>query len=255
MLQLRRSGSIADVIAEARDVAARVVPYAAAAALTRCAVAGQDEVKRVMPRVFKGPTRYTLNAMRVVPANKDKLSATVAVKDQAGQGATRPESYLLPGVEGGKRREKRFEKALRYMGILGRNQYAIPGDSISLDTFGNVSAGQIKTILALAKRQGRSPTKHSDTKGRRIRLTSNSDLFVGVPTYGSGAGRRRRPGAASGIYRREGHRIRPLFVFTSKAPDYRQRLDFDATVSAVVRERFSVEFAASAARLSARFGA
>jgi hypothetical protein len=242
MLNLTRSGSIADVIAEARSVPARVIPYAAAAALTRCAVAGQAEVKRVMPEVFKGPTRYTLNALRVVPATKDKLLASVAVKDQAGQGATRPESYLLPGVEGGKRKEKRFEKALRYAGILGKNQYAMPGDSISLDTFGNVSASQIKTILALAKRQGRRPVKHSDTKGRRIRLTSNSDIFVGVPTSGSGAGRRRRPGAASGIYRREGHRIRPLFIFTSNTPDYRPRLDFDRVVSGVVRVRFAAEF-------------
>lgn len=240
MLNLTRSGSIADVIAEARSVPARVIPYAAAAALTRCAVAGQAEVKRVMPQVFKGPTRYTLNSTRVVPATKDSLLASVAVKDIAGSGATRPESYLLPGVEGGKRREKRFEKALRYQGILGRNEYAMPGDSISLDTFGNVSAGQINKILALAKRQGRSPVR-SDTKGHRISLLI-SDLFVGVPTSGSGAGRRRRPGAASGIYRREGHRIRPLFVFTSNTPDYRPRLDFDRVVSGVVRVRFAAEF-------------
>jgi hypothetical protein len=241
MLNLTRSGSIADVIAEARSVPARVIPYAAAAALTRCAVAGQVEVKRVMPEVFKGPTRYTLNALRVVPATKDKLLASVAVKDQAGQGATRPESYLLPGVEGGKRSEKRFEKALRYSGMLKRGEYAVPGAAAKLDAAGNVSRATVNQVLNALK----------GTKSQTGKKLKNA-LFVGTPSVGFGAKRRARAGAQAGIYRREGKRLRPLFIFTSNAPDYRQRLDFDGVVSAVVRARFAAEFERAAQDILSR---
>lgn len=231
MLNLTRSGSIADVIAEARSVPARVIPYAAAAALTRCAVAGQAEVKRVMPQVFKGPTRYTLNSTRVVQATKDNLVASVAVKDIAGQGATRPESYLLPGVDGGQRGEKRFERALRYSGAMKRGEYAIPGAAAKLDAAGNVSRATVNQVLNALK----------GVKGQQGKKLQNA-LFVGAPSVGFGAKRRARPGAQSGIYRREGKRLRPLFIFTNGAPSYRQRLDFDGVVSTVVRARFAAEF-------------
>lgn len=257
MIQLRRSGSIADVIAEARDVAARVVPYAAAEALTKCAKLGRARVQAVMPQAFRAPTRYTLNALRIVPATKGKLSASVAVKDQAAGGSTRPESYLLPGVEGGKRSEKRFERALRYAGALPRGMYALPGSAAKLDASGNLSRATVQQILTAVKgiRSASNSINPVTGKKRRAGHQLLNDVFVGQPSVGRGKGRRVRPGAASGVWRREGKRLRPLLIFTRQAPDYRQRLDFDATVSAVVRERFAVEFAASAASISSRFAA
>ena len=244
MLQTRRSGSIADVIAEARDIPARVVPYAAAAALTRCAKLGQERVQAVMPQVFNSPTRYTLGALRVMPATKASLSASVAVKDQAAQGSTRPESYLLPGVQGGARSEKRFERALRYAGVLPRGMYALPGAAAKLDSNGNVSRATAQQILSAVK----------GIKSQRGKRLANS-IFVGSPTVGRGKGRRLQPGAAQGIWRREGKRLRPLFVFSRDVPSYRQRLDFDGTVSQVVRERFAAEFAAAGESISSRFKA
>lgn len=243
MLNLTRSGSIADVIAEARSVPARVIPYAAAAALTRCVVAGQGKVKSVMPQVFKGPTKYTLNSTRIVPATKDNLVASVAVKDISTHWATRPESYLLPGVEGGQRSEKRFERALRYSGAMKRGEYAIPGAAAKLDAAGNVSRATVNQILKALKSIRSVTNSYDPVTGRKRRKGHElaNDLFVGQPSVGSGRGRRMRPGTVQGIYRREGHRLRPLFIF-GKSADYRQRLDFDGVVSSVVRARFAAEF-------------
>lgn len=238
MLNFTRSGSIADAIAAARGVPSSVIPYAAAVALTRTAYAGRDAVRDRMPAVFDRPTKYTLNALRVDGATKTNLAARVAVKNQAT--GTRPESYLLPEVEGGPRSEKRFERALRYSGVLTSGQRVMPGSAASLDAQGNVSAREISRILSALKRVRGGVNAAGQRKGRGRKL--QNDLFVGMPSVGSGAARRARAGAASGIYRREGRRIRPLFIFTDQRPTYRQRLDFAGTVQPVVLDSFRVEF-------------
>lgn len=240
MLNFTRSGSIADAIAAARGVPSSVIPYAAATALTRTAYAGRDAVRDRMPAVFDRPTRYTLNALRVDGATKTNLTARVAVKNQATGTGTRPESYLLPEVEGGPRSEKRFERALRYSGVLSSGQRVMPGSAASLDAQGNVSAREISRILSALKRVRGDVNAAGQRKGRGRKL--QNDLFVGMPSVGSGAARRARAGAASGIYRREGRRIRPLFIFTDQRPTYRQRLDFAGTVQPVVLDRFRAEF-------------
>lgn len=251
MLTTSQAGSysVAQAIDAVRAVPASVIPYAAATALTRSVQAGKAAMQQRMPQVFERPTAYTLNALRIEPASKDKLTARIAVKDQAGGASTRPESYLLPQEQGGNRGEKRFERALRYMGVLRQGQFAMPGAAAKLDAAGNVSAAEIRTILRAlqAVRGGVGAKGQRAGRGKRLQ----NDLFVGTPTVGSGAGRRNRAGAASGIYRREGHRIRPVFIF-GKAPTYARQLDFDGTVSAVVRERFRVEFERAAADILRR---
>jgi len=100
MLNIRRTGNtIAEVIASVRDVPARVIPYAAATALTPTAKTAQAEVGTGMRTTFDRPTQYTLNATYTVVATKDKLSARVAVKDTAGTGVI-PE-HSVRGREAG----------------------------------------------------------------------------------------------------------------------------------------------------------
>lgn len=235
MLKISHSGaSIADVIASVRGVHSNLVPYAAATALTRTAKhAATVELPAEMRSVFTSPTAYTLNSLRIEPASKDKLSARVMVKNQAGGVA--PENFLQPEVEGGARKHKRAEAAMRYAGVLRAGQFAMPGKGIDLDSNGNVKGADVRTILtALKSIRAVSSTRDRKTgKGLRKGRKLANDLFVGKPKGGA---------RMDGIWRREGHRLRALFVFTDKAPTYSKRLDFSGVVQRVALDRFRPEF-------------
>lgn len=85
MLNISRTGqSLADMANQVRGVPARLIPYATATALTRCAKQAQtQDLPQAMRKAFDNPTSYTLNSLRIEPATKDKLSARVQVKTKA----------------------------------------------------------------------------------------------------------------------------------------------------------------------------
>ncbi|MFD2754280.1 hypothetical protein [Comamonas terrae] len=246
MLNISRKGqSPADMAASMRGVPARLIPYATATALTRIAKQAQTEdLPREMRKVFDNPTSYTLNALRIEPATKDKLVARVLVKTKDMTSGNAQESYLLPEVEGGARSSKRMENALRYAGVLGAAQFVVPGAAARLDANGNVRGADIRTILAALKglRAVSATRSRSGQKLRKGRRLAN-DLFVGKPRGGD------RP---DGIWRREGKRLQPLFIFTNQAPSYRPRLDFDGVVQRVALERFPAQFAKAVAALQSK---
>lgn len=239
MLTINRSGSIADVIASVRDVPVRVVPYAAATALTRTAkYAADTALPAAMKKAFQNPVSYTLNSLRIEPATATSLSARVLVKNQATGKSVKPENYLQPEVEGGARKHKKMEVALRYAGVLSTGQYAMPGKGMNLDAHGNVKGADVRSILtALKNMRGKAD-------GRKLK----NRLMVGTPRGGN------RP---SGVYRREGYgagygQLRPLFIFTNQAPSYAPRLDFSGVVQKVAQDRFAGEFEKAMATMAAK---
>lgn len=209
----RRGASLGDAAAFLATVPQGIIPYATATALTRTAKAGQVVLTAAMARDFDRPTPYTLNSTFIVPATKDKLSAQIGIKNQAGANLA-PEHYLLPEVFGGGRNEKRFEVALRLAGFLRAGERAMPGGGVQLDAYGNVAAGTVRTILRQA----------SGAKSSRI--------FVGT------AGRKH----TRGVWQRDGKSVKPLFVFTTATPQYRPRFDFDAEADKSARATFQTEF-------------
>ncbi len=241
MIEVRHSGaSIADVIASVRGVQSYMVPYATATALTRTAKHAADKaLPDEMRSVFGNPVAYTLKSLRVEPATKDSLSARVMVKNTAAGGVA-PENFLFPQVEGGSRKHKRAEAAMRYAGVLRAGQFAMPGAGLSMDANGNVKGAEVRTILtALKNIRAASSTGIKLRKGGRLK----NDLFVGKPRGGSRPDGIWRREGGSGQGKKEGYgRIRPLFIFTSQAPQYGRRLNFDGVVQRVAQDRFKVEF-------------
>jgi len=231
MLTVRKtSGNLADVIAAIPNVPRRVIPYAASTALTRVAKHAATKVlPDAMRKAFDSPTAYTLNSLRVEPSTTATLSARIMVKDMSA--GVPQEKYLLPEVDGGSRGRKGMESALRYQGILRGGQFAVPGTGATLDANGNVSGAQVRTILSALKNIRGGVGAKGQRAGRGRKLAN--DLFAGKPNGGN---------RAEGIWRREGKRLRMLFVFANKAPSYSPRLDFAGTVQQVARERFGVEF-------------
>ncbi|WP_299948409.1 hypothetical protein [uncultured Microbulbifer sp.] len=108
----------------------RQLPYAGAQALNNVAFRIRGEARAVMGRVFVNPTRLTLNAVLVDKATKHTGVARVYIRDQATKG-TAPSKYLAPAVFGTSRNEKRFERALRYAGLLPAGMYVVPGEAPS----------------------------------------------------------------------------------------------------------------------------
>lgn len=226
MLTIRKTtGSIAEVIADVRDVPARLVPYAASIALTRTAqIAAKTDIPWAMRLAFANPTPYTLNSLFVKPSTKDTLSARVMVKDSVSRGVV-PEKFLLPEVEGGGRNEKGFERALRFGGWLRNGERVIPARDTPLDSFGNVSGATIRGILATLEKPGGGGGRGKRTKGKY-----GSGLFGG------------QIGDTRGIWRREGRKVKPLFIFTTKPPLYRSRLDFEGIALKCANANFKTEF-------------
>lgn len=231
MITIRRTGpTIADVIRDLQGVRTSVIPYAAAAALTKSAQRAQQSVVAEMRRSFRNPVAYTLGATRIEPATKDKFEARVAVKDQAGGRGTRPESYLLPEVEGGGRNEKGFERALRLAGLLASGERAMPAAGVQRDAAGNVSGATVRSVLRQAVRAG---------SGKR-----SAKLGVFVGTFGRKQTR--------GIWERRDGGVKPLFIFTRTLPTYSPRLDFTGVVEKSVRENFASDFYAFAKAIQSR---
>ena len=252
-----RTGSIGSVLAAVRDIPERVIPYAAATAMTRVARRiAVEEMPAEMQRVFDRPTRYTLNSLRVIPAKRDNLQARVYVKDDAPNTGTRPEDYLLPQVDGGARREKRFERAMRYRGLLGNGWRAVPATGAPLDAYGNLRRGEIQRILTATRTtftgyQDKSNSRRSQANAK------NAPYFAIAPATQRMVGGENRITPARmqpGVYKRTGKRgIRPVLIFTNKAPQYRRRrLDFEGVAARVAREHFAAEFNKAAQAILSR---
>jgi len=86
------------------------VLFAMAKALTQTAVQAQTDIVQAMTQVFDRPTPYTLNSTYVSPATKDRLEATVKLKDVSAKGLPATK-YLAAEVFGGTRNAKRSEIA------------------------------------------------------------------------------------------------------------------------------------------------
>lgn len=267
VLEIRRSGRIADVIAEMRDVPARIVPYAASTALTRSAVVARRRIVDDMPRAFDRPTPYTLNSLYTEAATVQTMQARVAVKSRAGNSAVPSENFIFPEVFGGARREKRFERALRYAGVLARGHYAVTArQSELMDTFGNTAAKRIVQLLAYFQaftEQGYRANMGAKGKARlakRGRTKAGSRTIGGVEYFAShGPGERngRRQHLAPGIYRRRGVHgsdIAPVLVFVRRPPTYRPRLDFDGLARQAADQTFPAEFTKALQTMLARRG-
>lgn len=232
MFAVTRSGPpLAEFFRDMRDVPERVLPYAAATALTKAAKRGQQAVIAQMRTDFRSPVAYTLNATRIEAATKEKLSALIAVKEARTGTGTRPESYLLPEVQGGGRNEKGFERALRFAGILGAGERAMPGAGLKRDANGNVPATEVRTILRQVAGGGAAQKRGAGA------------VFAGP------VGRRQ----TRGIWKREGKRLKPLFIFTHTLPTYQPRLDFVGAAATAVRQGFASDFYAAADSLKRKF--
>ena len=202
-------------------------PFAAAVALTRTAKAVHAAEIASMQDVFDRPTRFALNSLFVKPATKSRLFAHVYFREFAAKG-TPAVKYLGPEVYGGKRRIKRFERALQHAGKMGKDQAAVPGKAVKLDKYGNMRPGEITRIL--------SALRASSDASQNRNANKRSKYFVGAPG-----------GAPMGVWKRKGRKlvdIEPVLIFID-IPSYQPLLPFHETAVKVSQATFPQAFKTS----------
>ena len=209
---------------------------AAATALTRTALDARENVHKEMRRALDRPTPYTMNSLYVRPATASRPQAEVYFKDDRAGSGTPATRYLLPQVEGGSRRLKRFEVALKMAGHLPDGWFVVPGQGAKIDAYGNISKGQIIQVL--------SQLRITLTAGFTRNMSFDARKQVTAQRKAGGRFFVIRPGAKGalpGVYQREfaGRNISPVFIFV-RSNTYRKRLAFYTVVQATVASRLPV---------------
>lgn len=215
MLTINVRSNVRDVVERMGRLSRQEANLAAAKALTFTAQADQRAEIDEMRRVFDRPTPYALNGTRIKSATPSSLTASVFLKDESFKG-TPAERFLGPEVEGGPRRQKRFEKALISAGLMPSDMFAVPGAKCPLDQYGNISGPFLVQLLSALGAHSEVGYLANRTVRSRKRSRTPAEYFVGRP----GGGR-----APLGVWQRVGRAVYPILVFV-KAPNYKQRFDF-----------------------------
>lgn len=179
---------------------------------------------RTAARVFDRPTAMTIKAAQYTKATKQRLYATIFLRDEALNG-TPPAKYLLAQVEGGQRSYKPFERLLAAKGALPAGMFAVAGKGAELNAHGNIKPGTINQILSqMGARNDKYQNETEESRARRRtraakRGTRGGEFFVQ---------RERRGRLLPGIYERIttgfGSALRSVLVFVRR-PRYQQRFD------------------------------
>ncbi len=157
---------------------------AAEQALDFTAVRIADAVRTQMLRGFDQPTQYTLNSLKVTPTKGHNMQASVWFKEPDRMG----DHYLVPQVEGGRRKLKGFERA------LGKDEY-IPGVGAKMDGHGNVSSSQIRQILSVLGKAEASAGYDANLTARSAKRNKKSRDYVVIKPGSRGR-------LAPGVYQR-----------------------------------------------------
>ena len=157
----------------------RQVPFALALALTRTARSLAREVAQVMPSELDRPRPSTRRATRVEPATKERLQATMRFTEP-GEGVPAAQ-FLGPNITGGLAALKRSEIMLQAAGILPAGLVTIPGAAARLDAYGNMSRGQIVSILSYFRTFGRTALNSGRMNRARRGSRGRFKYFVARP--------------------------------------------------------------------------
>ena len=213
------------------------------------------EVRRAMQAEmrarFDRPTDYILRSPRVKMATAARLSASIAPDYMGGKGID-PQKILRAQGEGGTRRDKRSEVALRRAGILPNGyQTAIPADRYggpypgSDDGRGNLKGSFLVQLLAYFQAfpdEGRGFKANMTEKGyKRVhkgtKKAAGRRYFVaygkargGARTTAKGEADARTSHLAQGIWAASGTGgadVRPVLMFVKRV-HYSVRLEGEA---------------------------
>jgi hypothetical protein len=222
-MQFDVRSNIADVRRWLDVTAQKQVPFATVVALTMTAKDIQAAEVAVMQQVFDRPTPYTLNALKVTPATKATMTASVGFKE--GFGGTPAKRFLNPESHGGPRSQRASEKLLAP--LMGGASYFVPGSGATPNQYGNLSGAFYKRVVSQLKVSS-DPLQNVTASTRSKKRRSASAFFI--------------PKRGGMVMERKGAVVTPVLIFT-RTPTYAPRFPFEATAARVLAERFEPNFA------------
>lgn len=208
---------------------------AAAKALTDVAFQVRRAMQDEMRAVFDRPTSYILSSVFVRAATPDNLQALIVPTYFGGKGID-PQRILEAQAQGGARRDKRSESALRRIGVLPAGyQTAIPSDPLpgSDDGRGNLKGSFITRLLSYLGALGEQGYRANMTARRRAKIeqrgisSSGYRQIGGVAFFVAVPGREATRHLAPGVWAKSGTHgavLRPVLLFV-RAGTYQRRLD------------------------------
>lgn len=217
-------------------------PRAVVAAINDSLFDAREAWKRDIATVFDRPNALTLNAVLYRKATLDTLTGELFLRNEAAKG-TPPSRYLVPSVRPGERDEKPFEFLLRNAGVLGPNEFVVPGRGYPLDPYGNVPAGVLTAILSDLS-AARETTNNSTVASRLKRARRKNTAKAKVYFYN----RAKHGHLPRGIYERVrfggGSSVRMVLKIIERAPRYPKRFDAFGIAQRMFATKFPVRFRA-----------
>lgn len=242
MFKVDLSLDTAPITAALQALEQKHLPFVLALTATRLAQRVKKGTVKVMKDRLDRPTPTTLNSLFVKMATKSR-AAEVYFKDSWASGIP-ADAYLQQAVSGGQRPHKRFEKALIANGLMRASEYAVPTAPF-MNQYGNVSRGTMTKILSGlgAAESGRGYQANASGSSRSKRKGNAHRFFSGEVDGGRGVWERKTMGM--------GDAIRPVFVFSGSAPQYRTIFPFFKIAENIVKANYPAEFAAAFAQATA----
>lgn len=226
------------------DKAASQIPYALALAATRTGQKALPLVQAEIRSVFDRPTPWTINSLRLKPATKAKPVAQLGFKDKNSAESSR--TMIEPHVAGTDRHYKAMEARLLRIGLLPKGWRVVPGAAAKLDSYGNMSPGQISQVLNVLGTYTESGfNKANINTVKRLAKGNEKKGVYGfvywVNPVGSKKGGHLQPGVYQRISSAFGSSLKPVMIFVNGV-SYKQRLNFYGTVQKVVDQELAGEF-------------
>lgn len=212
-------------------------PFAIAVALTKTAVKLKDEIVAEQAKVFDRPTPYTQRGMFVRKATKQRLVAEVLLKDRLLSGTSRSRVETIGHqYSGGARRRKAIEYFATRAGLIGANEYLVPSTGARLDSYGNMSRGQVAQVMSQLK-LGSDPASHAT---KSVRSKRNQRL-AGLMFWSRGGHLQR------GVWMRTSISVVPVLMAESNVK-YSKRIDIQRIGDRVFAQHFKPALEQSWAR-------
>ena len=232
-------------LSKAMLVAPTQINYALKLAVNASATKARDAVREAMRTKFDRPTNYFLNSLRIKYAT-DKQAPVAEVWFKDKDSVESADSMVSPHIFGGARRYKGMETRLLSAGLLPKGWQVVPGAGASLDSYGNMSRGQITLILNVLGTYTEAGYNKANAKTRERLAKGNIKKNVyGYELWVNPVGGQRGKHLLPGIYKRVktgfGTSLKPLLIFV-KSTHYRQRLDFFGIVDQSVKSTLQPDF-------------